>query len=94
MNLVLEDVVVPRHPVRDHRERCAVLSQVPRHERVQSERAGSVTRAIFFRQLRQIEQVRARHQPLHFLEGRVLRGGVGALPLVLVFLREVTAQRA
>ena len=55
MNLVIEDVAVPGHPIRDHHKRRAVLDEVARHERVQAECARAVFLFLLRRQLFEVE---------------------------------------
>ena len=93
VDLMLEDMVVPRHAVGHHHERRAFLHEVPRHERVQAKGAGTVTNAILFRQLCEVEKVRARHEPLHFFKDRVLRRGRLALAIVFELPRKKTPER-
>src|SRR5690606_33512694 len=88
IDLVLEDVRVPRHAVRHHDERRAVLDEVTREERVKTERAGTVTLAVALREPLEVEEVRALHEPAHALENRVLRPRRAARSLVRVLERE------
>src|SRR5581483_9804442 len=92
VNLMLENVIIPRHPVGHHDERCSLLDEIPRHERVQAEGTGTIASAIVGLQLVDVEEVRACHQAVDTLEGSIQRGGGTAPLLILITLGKEATQ--
>ena len=77
VDLVVEDVAVPRHAVGDHDEGGSFFDESAGEEGVLAEGAGAVTVPVGLRDSFEIEEVGAAHQAVDSFEGGVPGSGGG-----------------
>ncbi len=92
VDLVVEDVGVPRHAIGDHDEGGSFLDKGAGEEGVLAKGSGAVAVAVGLRDALEIEKVGATHEAVDAFEGGVPGTGGGGFAIILVFLAEELAE--
>jgi len=92
VDLVVEDVAVPRHAIGDHDEGSTFLDKGAGEEGVLAESAGAVALAVGLRDALEVEKVGAAHEAIDAFKGGIPRTGGGGFAIVLVLFAEELAE--